>query len=417
MSLSSGFYINNRQRLMDRLPEGVTVLLFAGDSKKMCQDSEYRFLPDRNFYYMTGLSYETGVLSILKKEGKVKAELYALPRNAKVERWMGKRLDFDKLSEISGIPVDSIYPVDEFDARVINRLIDNKTSVAFDNESIMEEGRLVRERLEVVIEAKNIIDISKELISLRMIKQEEEIKAIREAAAMTERALSEMKKFIRPGVSELELYTALDYHMARQGALIPAFPTIVANGTNAFYLHHSEPEGEDGVLAMMGDTIQIDVGARKDGYCGDISRVYFVGDKTTDDRRFKLLELIQTLRKEAFSFIRPGVNFPELNTRMREITGEWLCANGILNDDYEISDVSKYYWHNTGHHLGLDVHDCTLGKEELFEEGNCLAIEPGVYIPEWGIGYRIEDDVVVTKDGCELLSSGIDTKEDIVITC
>lgn len=406
MSLSKEFYIMNRQRLMGRIPEGTTVLLFAGKSKAMCQDSEYRFLPDRNFYYMTGLSYEGGIL-VMNHE---KTWLFALPHDAMKERWQGKRLGFEKVSEISGVDINDIYPIDDFDGEIINMIIQKKCKVAFDEKSIMEQTMEVRNRLVTALSDSLVTDISETLIELRMIKQPEEIAAIREATRMTETALKYMKELIKPGVSELELYTALDYHMARQGALIPAFPTIVANNTNSFYLHHSEPEGMDGELTTNGGYIQIDVGARADGYCGDISRTYFVGDKTgEDDKRFILLELIQKLRKEAFAFIKPGVNMPMLNEKMRDITSEYLAAFGLT------APASDYYWHNTGHHLGLDVHDCSLGKDKMFEAGNCLAIEPGVYIPEWGVGFRIEDDVLVTESGAELLSSGTDSVEDVVI--
>nr|MCR5199504.1 M24 family metallopeptidase [Saccharofermentans sp.] len=103
-----------------------------------------------------------------------------------------------------------------------------------------------------------------------------------------------------------------------------------------------------------------------------------------------------------------------LNREMRRITGETLLSWGLLSEGYTEEDVKNYYWHNTGHHLGLDVHDIC-EREAAYEEGNCLAIEPGVYIKEWGIGFRIEDDVRVKKDGCELLSSGTDSDESIMV--
>ena len=137
----------------------------------------------------------------------------------------------------------------------------------------------------------------------------------------------------------------------------------------------------------------------------DISRAIFIGKKQENDRRYELLELIDELRQTAWKTIRPGITMGDLNKEMRRICGVWLCAHNVLHEGYTDEDVKKYYWHNTGHHLGLDVHDVSL-KDKPFEKGNCLAIEPGVYIEEWGTGFRIEDDVLVTDNGCELLSSG-----------
>ncbi len=423
MRLSSSFYINNRKKLMDRLPEETAVLIFAGEAAAMCADTEYRFLPDRNFWYLTGLDYQRGKLILIKHKGDLfETRLYAPVKDAMVERWHGKTLSFEELAELSGIDTADIRPLDEFDNDLMELFGgDSPLTPASDWESIMQESKDISGRLAAINKERMPIDISRDLIELRMVKTPEEIKAIKAAGRITEAALEDMKKHIRPGVTELELYTALEYGMASRGSLIPAFGTITAIGSNSFYLHHGDPEGEDGVIAQPGDLIQIDVGARVAGYCADISRVYFVGDRSegirafeNEDRRFLLLDLITELRKAAFNYIRPGVNFNMLNEEMKTITVNWLKQQGIVDEGFGVEDARAYYWHNTGHHLGLDVHDCAV-KQKLFEPGNCLAIEPGVYIPEWNVGFRIEDDVLVTEDGCELLTGGQERVEDVVI--
>ena len=127
----------------------------------------------------------------------------------------------------------------------------------------------------------------------------------------------------------------------------------------------------------------------------------------------KLLELIQALRKSAFEYIAPGKTFAGLNSQMYDIAGKWLAGQGLISDNFTVEEVRQYYWHNTSHYLGLDVHDVG-PRDREFEAGNCLAVEPGVYIPEWDIGFRIEDDLLVTEDGCLLLSSGKDSPEGII---
>lgn len=410
MIITSEVYENRRRELINRIPEGSAVFLFAGKGRPMSQDTDYRFLPDRNFFYLTGLNYEDGRLVIIKeKDGSSRQMLFALQPSEVVERWHGKRVPFEVLSRTSGIATENIFDVEEFDEKVYDLL--REYEVLIDGTSIASEVSSFSSSCEVYG------DVGPSLTDMRMVKSQEETDAIVEAAVITEEAIDEMKTLIRPGVTELMLYTKLEYEMARRGSLIPAFSTIVSIGTNAFYLHHSEPEDASGAVAKKGDIIQIDVGARYMGYCADISRVFIVGvpdDEEEASRRQKLLTLIRTLRKRAFKFIAPGQTFTTLNQEMRRITGEYLTEWGLLKKDHTDEDVKAYYWHNTSHHMGLDVHDIC-EREKPFTEGNCLAVEPGVYIKEWGIGFRIEDDVVVTSDGCRLLSSGLDSDESVYV--
>ena len=410
MIFGSEVYKLRREQLINRIPEGSAVFLFAGKGRAMSQDTDYRFLPDRNFFYMTGLSYEEGKLILVRENGgEVKTHLFALKKDELVERWHGKRMSYETVSAMSGVDVKDIHDVHDFDEYAYKYITEYK--LLADGTSIAEES------LKFIADHDAVGDLGPVLTQMRMVKSKEEADAIAAAAVITEESLEQIKPLVREGVSELEIYTRLEYEMAKRGSLIPAFATIVSVGTNSFYLHHSEPEDENGVTAKKGDIIQIDVGARCNGYCADISRVYFVGeceDEVAADRRSKLLDLIRTLRKEAFAFIKPGENITSLNARMRKITGDTLVQWGLLQEGYTDEDVKNYYWHNTGHHLGLDVHDIS-ERDKSWEEGNCLAIEPGVYIREWGIGFRIEDDVYVTRGGCRLLSSGIDSDESIIM--
>ena len=411
MSLSPDLFRNNRLKFFDRIPENSAVVLFAGSSRKMSQDSEYRFLPDRNFYYLTGISTENARL-IMVRNGDIRdCFLFMPPKDETAERWHGKRMTFAEASRLSGIEEKDILPIGDFEDKLYFVSRDLLLDLCYDGTSISDENA------SFVKSHDGIKDISSVLTSLRMVKSEEEIEAIRKAAKLTEDALSDMKEMLVAGSCENDCYAALEYGMAKRGSLIPAFSTITAIDGNAFYLHHSDPEGPEGPVFREGSFIQIDVGGRYDGYCADISRVYFIGrgDPQTEKRREALLGLSRKLRAEAFSYIKPGITFKGLNEHMKDLLGKWLVENELCAADADMAEeTKKYYWHNTGHHLGLDVHDIS-DREAPFEAGNCLAIEPGVYIPQWDIGFRIEDDVLVTGSGCELLSSGIDTPESVYI--
>ena len=411
MVIESSFFKENRDRFVQGLKDDSAAFIFAGEEKPMSADNSYRFHPDRNFYYLTGLALAGLVLVAVKHGEESVFTLYAPEHDGLKERWTGKRMDFARLSELSGLTVDNIRDLDTFEDDAIGYARESGLSVFVDGTSIMDAPRRFTEKVKTF--GKCTEDISQVLVSLRITKRAPEIEAVRRAAAITEEALAETKKIIRPGVSEYEIYTRLEYEMARRGNMLFAFQTIVSCGRNAFYLHHSDPEYDGDGIAQEGSFIQIDVGAREAGYCADISRVYFVGAPENGDRRLELLELIRTLRREAFGFIAPGRTFDDLNSQMYDICGKWLAKQGFIPDNFSVDDVRSYYWHNTSHYLGLDVHDVG-GRSGAFAAGCCLAVEPGVYIPEWSIGFRIEDDVLVTPDGCELLSSGRDDLEGII---
>ncbi len=406
------FFQNNRKAFAEKLPDNTAAFIFSGDEKKMCADTEYRFLPDRNFFYLTGLEKPDLMLIIRKQDGVVTEWLFAPEHDSLKERWTGKRMDFSDIARISGVSEDNIRDRDDFADTAFNLASDNKVRFAFDGSSVMQASKDFADRDRK--QGREPLDVSNIFTELRLVKNEAEIASIEEAARVTEESLAEMKKLIRPGVTEYELYAKLEYEMTKRSCMPFAFQTIVSCGKNAFYLHHSDPERDGDGVAKEGSFIQVDVGARVNGYCADISRVYFVGrPKSDDDRRVKLLGLIRELRKAAFGFIAPGKTFADLNSQMYDIAGKWLAEQGLINDNFSKDDVLAYYWHNTSHFLGLDVHDVG-SRDRAFAAGNCLAVEPGVYIPEWGVGFRIEDDVVLTTDGCRLLSSGADDLEGIV---
>jgi len=392
------FFIQNRREFEELMPAGSVCFLFAGETKLQSLEEEYRFFADVNFYYLTGIT-DAGITLVIDKTGdSVEETLFAPEKDALIERWHGRRKTFDELKAISGI--ESVEPDEKFDEYMLE-LAGKGCPSGFDLTSVMEGPSKFSKNFRG-----EIFDISKILTPMRKIKKPEEIACIKEACRITEEALAEFKKVIAPGKSEYELFTRLEYEIARRSDLTFAFSTITAVGDNAFYLHHSVPDKDNFVVS--GGQIQIDCGARFAGYCADISRAYLIGDGGADDKRYLVHGLVKTLRDRALEFIKPGITFDDLNKEMHDICGAQLASWGLIPKDFTTEDVRKYYWHNTSHYLGLDVHD--VGDRKLPLEAGCaLAVEPGVYIPEWHAGFRIEDDLLVTADGCEKLSSWSDS--------
>lgn len=406
-------YKNNRAHFAAALQDRTAALFFSGEEKHMSSDTDYRFMSDRNFYYMTGLERPGFVLLIEKNHGQVSEKIFAPSRDSMKERWHGKRMNPSEIAEIAGMPVDDILDLEKYEEKEFELIKDRDVDVWLDMTSVMKKPFKLKNAIEK--DGRKVADLSEITTPLRLVKQDYEIESIRKAAEISEEALEEMKKMIRPGVSEYELYLKLEYEMARRSSMNFAFETIVSCGKNAFYLHHSDPERNGDGIAEEGSIIQVDFGARVNGYCADISRVFFVGAPADgNDKRMRLLELVRALREAAFAFIAPGKTFGELNSQMYDIAGKWLAGQGLIPDNFTVEDVRRYYWHNTSHYLGLDVHDVG-PRDKRFEAGNCLAVEPGVYIPEWDIGFRIEDDCLVTESGCQLLSSGKDSPEGIIV--
>ena len=411
--VSPSFYINNRERFAAALPDRTAALLFSGDEKQMSLDTNYRFFADRNFFYLTGLELPGFVLLIEKNDGQISSNIFAPAHDSMKERWHGKRMDFAAISAISGIPEEHVFDLEKYEETEYELIRNTEINIFLDNSSVMAKPKELRKQIEK--DGRKAFDLSEITTPLRMVKQPHEIESIKAAAKITEEAIEEMRKLIKPGVSEYELYIKLEYEMAKRSSMAFAFETIVSCGRNAFYLHHSDPEKDGDGIAQEGSIVQIDCGARFNGYCSDISRVFFVGKtRGDDDNRMLLLRLIEDLRNAAFGYIAPGKTFAGLNSQMYDIAGKWLAGQGLIPDNFTNEDVKCYYWHNTSHYLGLDVHDVG-PRDKEFEEGNCLAVEPGVYIPEWNIGFRIEDDLLVTKDGCQLLSSGCGSPEGIIV--
>ena len=411
--VNSSFYINNRERFAAALPDRTAALLFSGEEKLMSLDSDYRFFADRNFFYLTGLERSGLILVIEKIDGAVSSKIYAPAHDSMKERWHGKRMDFSEIASIAGLDEEDILDLEKYEEKEFELISNTDINIFLDNSSVMDKPKDLRKKIEK--DGRKASDLSEITTPMRLIKQQNEADSIKEAARITEEAIDEMKKLIRPGISEYELYLKLEYEMAKRSSMSFAFETIVSCGRNAFYLHHSDPEKDGDGIAEEGSIVQIDCGARYNGYCADISRVFFVGKPDgEDDKRLLLLGLIQDLRKAAFDFIAPGKTFAGLNSQMYDIAGKWLAGQGLIPDNFTNEDVKCYYWHNTSHYLGLDVHDVG-PRDKEFEVGNCLAVEPGVYIPEWNIGFRIEDDCQVTENGCQLLSSGCDSPEGIIV--
>ena len=397
-------YSEHRSALMNKIDNNSIVILFAGNAPKKTGDEVYQFTPDRNFYYLTGISEENHIVVLSKFNNEISEKLFLKEIDLAKEMWNGKTLRDFEAKEISGIE-DTVY-MNEFYG-YLNRLIKGAEEINLyldlDRQNYCEEdsnGNKFAEVFKGKYPQVIIKNVSSNITPLRMIKSKSEIAEMQRAIDITIDGVESLMKNAKAGMKEYELEAYFDFVCKTNGAKDFAFRTIAAAGKNATTLHYVENNSE----IKNDDLILFDLVAQWNFYIADITRTFPVGGKFTD-RQKQVYEAVLRVNKAVIEKIKPGVVYKELNAWATDLIAEECIKLGIIK---EKKDVSKYYWHSIGHNLGLDTHDVEpQGRNFVFEEGMVFTVEPGIYISEESIGIRIEDDVLVTADGCEVLTKGM----------
>ncbi|MEE3352535.1 MAG: Xaa-Pro peptidase family protein [Saccharofermentanaceae bacterium] len=398
-AIDTSEYINRRNMLAAKVGANTAVILFAGHAPVASLDECYPFPANRTFYYLCGIEQEDSVL-ILTKEGEkdlFTPHLYIYPREPEKEKWTGKRLSTEEASQISGIK--DVRILDQLKSD-IDDIISRGMIIAWDESDNSHARAHLEQELAKTDRFDSATDISGSVTLLRVIKSPAEVDAIRTAIRVTEECLEVLEQNLRPGMRECEATAILEGEMIKRGSLFQSFSTIAAGGENTLCLHYPTPKA----LIPDGAMLQIDTGARAGGYCSDISRAYAVNGKR-DSRQQALFELICECKKTALAAIHPGATIESVNIETRKTAAAGLRELGVISksEPDALAVCKNYYWHNTLHHMGLDVHD-VCDREMVFVPGMVFAVEPGIYIPEWGFGFRVEDDVYLGEDGAQYLS-------------
>ncbi len=409
--MDSAFHQTNRNKLYASLEDGTLALIFSGVEVRKTQDENYPFYADRNFVYLTGIERERFILMAEKDGGKVEETMFILPPDAHAERWTGRRMKAEEVFRRSGI--ENCRYVEEFPAALHRKMnTGHFHTVAMDfykceqTDRDTEAFRMAR-TIRKDYPAVKLVDISRRMKQMRAIKTPGEIAAMREAAKITGAGITAMMRASRPGLYEYQLKAEFDYALAQHGCLAPAFPSIVSAGQNNFCIHYYDYLGK----VQDGDMILADVGAKYDNLFNDVSRGWPANGKFSERQR-QLYECAFRTSQHMFSIIKPGMPMPDVDRLAREYNYEQLKALGLCHS-YE--EVGKYIWHGGAHHVGYDVHD--LVEAETVQPNMVFCVDIGIYCEEWGIGFRLEDNCLVTEDGCENLTAAIPrTIEDIEAT-
>ena len=423
MNIDPQLYTARREAFVKQIGEGVAIFPAAPLSIRS-HDTEYRYRQDNDLYYLTGFPEPESVCLLSPQHDKERFILFVRPRDKDKEIWTGKRFGVEGAKEIFG--ADAAYPIDKLDEVLPEHIVAvEKIYYALGRDErmnatileLMNRGRMQRPRSGRG--PVSLIDPGEILHEQRLRKSAEEIGLMRRAVAASAAAHHAAMTQTRPGMYEYEIEALLEFHFRRLGAEGPAYPSIVAAGANATILHYTlnNQRMQEGALLL------IDAAAEYGCYCSDVTRTFPVGARFSPLQR-DIYNLVLTAQKQAIAMVCPGVRFDDVHQRATEILVDGLREFGLLNGQtreiIEKGEHRRFYMHRTSHWLGMDVHD--VGKYKLdevsrtLEPGMVLTVEPGIYIAEdaegvddcyRGIGVRIEDDVLVTAEGHEVLSAAI----------
>lgn len=404
-------FIRNRKHLLEEVKDNSLVILFAGNAPKKTADEQYSFTPNRNFYYMTGIDEEDHIYLAYKQNDETVERMFIKEIDEEKEKWLGKTIRKEEVFELSGIK-DTAYlgELNGFLNKVIGEC--ESINIYLDLErdsfnSLPTTESTFAKKLKNKYPHVEVKNIHSKFAPLRLVKSEEEIEEMRKAIAITIEGVKSIMTNIKPGMKEYEMEAFFEFECRRRGVRDYAFKTIAAAGKNATVLHYVD---NDDTL-KNGDLMLFDLGAQVNYYNGDISRTFPINGKFTD-RQKQVYEAVLRVNERVINELKPELSFVEINNLSRDWIAEECIKLGLIKDK---SEVMKYYFHSIGHSLGLDTHDAeNPGRKTILKPGMVYTVEPGIYIPEEGIGVRIEDDVLITAEGNEVLTKDmIKSVEDI----
>ena len=412
--ISQKEYIKRRKELAKSLQINSMALLLSATQKTRSHDTEFPYRQNSNFYYLSGFKEDNSALLIVKTKESIKEYFFVAKKEPQMELWTGKRLGVEKVKKI--FHFDDVFEFTQLKEKM-SELSAGIDSFYYDFEESQERLASLKSELKSVECFYNFAPLISEL---RLIKSKPEIELIKKAINITKEAHHRAMQVSSKLTYEYQLQAEIEYIFKKNGAYSDAYTSIVASGNGANTLHYIS---NDKVLKKK-SLILIDAGCEYNYYASDITRTIPVSG-VFNDAQTELYELVLRVNKAIIKMIRPKVLRSKLQRKSEELLCQGMVELGILHGNFqELLDAKahkKYYPHGIGHWMGLDVHDaCPYkdknGKEIPLKEGMVLTIEPGIYldaedksVPKKyrGIGIRIEDDILVTKEGYENLSEQI----------
>jgi Xaa-Pro aminopeptidase len=420
------------KRFIEQMEDNSIAIIPAAHEQVRSYDTEFKFRQDSDFWYLTGFNEPDAVAVIDPQNKKSPYTLYVRPRDPEMETWFGRRAGVE--GAVKNFGAVTSFSIEKF-AADLPKLIDghDKLYYRFAVDKALDQqvlgylsGQRVR-RLKTAYPPHTIIDPTIILGEMRLHKDEQEAEYMQTAATIAAEAHILAMKKVKPGMNELQVEAMMEAYMRDKGATGVAYNSIIGGGDNATILHYVE----NNMPLNDGDLLLIDAGAEYKGYASDITRTFPVNGKFTQAQR-EVYDVVLDVQLKCIEYTRPGNTVKARQEYSIELLTEGMVKLGLLKgktkDLIKKKEYMKYYMHGVGHYLGLDVHDAGryftdqgAKNSKPFAPGMVLTVEPGLYIPPddksapakyRGIGIRIEDDVLVTKDGNRNLTAKVTKDPD-----
>lgn len=405
-SIPSSLFVKNRLNFTAEMLPNQIAILCSNDIQVTNADDSMGFAQNNDLFYLCGIDQEETILLMYPNAAKndVKEILFLKKTDEQIKVWEGEKLTKEEASEISGI--ESVEWIEDFEKLLQSFAFEsdgfylghNEHAKRSTKEIETSQDRLIR-WCKLKYPLHDYHRAAKITRGLRQIKWQEEVKMIQKAATISIEGFERVLKSVKPGMMEYELEAELSYVFIKEGAVRHAFKPIVASGANACALHYNSNDGK----CLEGEMILMDFGVCYGNYNSDTTRCFPVSGQFSQRQKQVYLAVLNCL-KEGSKLLQPGVLPADYEEQMAELVEKELVSLGLLNSiDIAAQNPTKplykkYFMHGTAHHIGLDVHDVGLYSRP-FEAGMVLTCEPGIYIPEEGIGCRLENDYLITEEG------------------
>jgi len=416
------------QEFMRRMDQKSVAIIPGAREATRSNDTQYRFRQDSDFYYLTGFE-EPDSIAVVAPGREKKYTLFVRPRDPEQEIWVGRRAGVEGAKSEFG--ADESFPVAEFETK-LQDILDGADKLYFrlgsypdlDNTIIKQIAQMRALNRKPIHPPQTIIDPATIVHEMRVLKSPAEIELMQKAADIAAEAHVEAMKTVKPGMKEYEVEAQIEQVFRRRGASGPSYTSIVGAGANATVLHYINNDGE----LRAGDLLLVDAGAEYKGYASDITRTFPINGRFSKAQR-EIYDLVLETQMSCVEMVRPGVTHDELKTHSVEMLTEGMVKLGLLKGEpaqlVKEEKYKQFYMHGLGHLLGIDVHDVGVyyydKQSRALEPGVVMTVEPGIYIapdtkdiPEQylGIGVRIEDDVLCTANGPQVLTTGVPKNAD-----
>ncbi|GGE54702.1 Xaa-Pro aminopeptidase [Pullulanibacillus camelliae] len=398
--MDTQFFSSNRERFVNQLEDRSLAVFFAGQAPQSSGDQLHPFVPNRNFYYLSGIDEPHIILVMAKFNGKVTEHLFVERPDPIMAKWIGESMTPEEAEDASGI--SNVEFLEDFKSFIQNQLLAKPYQHMYLDlekrswDAAQTPAQAFAQEVSSRYPSVQLHNAYHTICDMRLIKTQEEIAEIKEAGRITSEGIKHLMRHAKPGMKEYELEAYFDFVLKTHGVKHHAFHTIAASGENATVLHYEDNND----TVNDGELVLLDLGAQWNYYNGDISYTFPVNGKFTE-RQKTIYNIVLKALHEISAMIKPGVPFGDLQAATRRLLAEECIKIGLIDDP---EDISEYYFHGVSHSLGLDTHDVGAIRERKLEPGMVITVEPGLYIPEEGIGIRIEDDVAVTANGHENLT-------------